>query len=110
MACNLKVDPSLAFDFLASIGTSSTLLVENDAGTAVIESALFNGNNVAPDANNRISITEVAGVNILSITINGAQDGDQVRVKEECEGGNSQVLRTFVFHTDPVQRYQINAT
>ncbi len=47
MPCNLKDDPTLAFDFVAKTGSTSVLFVENDAGTALVESALFNGANVA---------------------------------------------------------------
>ena len=112
MPCNLKTDQTFAFDFVAAKGSTSILFIENDAGTAVIESARFNGNNVTPDSKHRITITEKpeAAVNILSITINGAQNGDEVRLKEDCGGGVSEVRRKFVFRTDPVQRYQINAT
>jgi len=112
MPCSLKADPTLAFDFVAKAGSSSILFVENDADTALIESALFNDVDVTPDANNRITITEKQqpGVNFLSITINGAQNGDEVRLKEDCGGGNSEVRRTFTFQTDPVQRYQIKGT
>jgi hypothetical protein len=48
----------------------------SDAGTAVIEGARFNGASVAPDADDKITITEKAGVNILNIIINGSQNGD----------------------------------
>jgi len=110
MPCNLRNDPTLAFDFIAKTGSSSILFVENDTGTALIESALFNGANVVPDANNKITITEKAGVNILRFTVNGAQNGDEVRFKEDCGGGNSELRQKFTFQTDPVRGYQINAT
>jgi hypothetical protein len=110
MPCTLKDDPTLAFDFVAKTASSSILFVENNAGTALIESALFNGVNVAPDANNKITITEKAGVNILRFTINGALNGDEVRFKEDCGGGNSELRQKFTFNTDPVRGYQINAT
>src|SRR5690349_2119404 len=111
MPCNLKPDDSLAFDFVAPKGSTSVLFVENDAGTALIESARFNGTNVDPDGDNKITITEKAeaDINFLSITINGAQNGDTVRLKEDCGAGASRVLKSFAFG-DPLQRYQISAT
>ena len=110
MACNLQDDPTLAVDFIARSGATAVLFVENDAGTALIEDALFNSVEVVPDASNKISITCKPGVNALTITINGAQDGDQVRLKEDCGGGASEIRRQFTFATDPMKRYLINAT
>ncbi|HTS60790.1 MAG TPA: hypothetical protein VMH28_02140 [Candidatus Acidoferrales bacterium] len=110
MPCNLKDDPTLAADFIAKTGATSILFVENDAGTAAIEDALFNSAEVVPDDDNKITITTKAGFNSLTITINGAQNGDEVRLKEDCGGGVSELRRKFTFATDPMKRYLINAS
>jgi hypothetical protein len=109
MACNLQDDPTLACDFVARSGGTAVLFVENDAGTALIEDALFNSAEVVPDASNKVSITCKPGLNTLTITINGAQDGDEVRLKEVC-GDGFEIKRKFIFSTDPMKRYLINAT
>src|SRR4051794_35584733 len=111
MPCNLAPDVTMAFDFVAPKGSTSVLFLENDAGTALIESARFNGANVDPDENNQITITEKPepAINILTITINGAQNGDEIRLKEDCGGGTFRLLKTFAF-SDPAQRYQISAS
>lgn len=110
MTCDLKPDSTLAFDFVAKTGSSSTVFVENDAGTAVIESADFNGANVPVSDSGAITILEAAGVNILTITINGAQNDDAIRFKEDCGGNQTNLLKTFIFNGDPVRRYQIHAS
>jgi hypothetical protein len=108
MPCVLRDDPTFNFSFLGATGASATLFLENDAGTALIESALFNDEIVAVSDDFKVTITLQNGINILRITINGAQGGDQVRVKEDCGGGVSQLRKTFVFH-DPVRSFRIHA-
>jgi hypothetical protein len=109
MPCNLKPDPKFAYDFLAKAGSSSILYVENDSSNAVIESADFNNKDTPVSADGKITITEKVGLNILTITINGAEVGDNVRLKEDCGGGTTELKAQFVFDNDPVKRYQINA-
>jgi hypothetical protein len=111
MACNLTEDLTGAFDMVGPKGSTSTLFVENDAGTAVIETARFNNADVPPDANHKVTITEKAqaGINFLDITVNGVQDTDRVRLKEDCGDSNSRLLKTFQ-GSEPAQRFQINAT
>jgi hypothetical protein len=110
MPCNIKPDPTLAYDFVAKTGSSSTLYVETDSGGAVIESASFNGNDCPVSSDGEITITEKTGVNILTMTINGAEVGDEVRVKEDCGGGSNSLAAKFVFDNDPIKRYQIYAS
>jgi len=110
MACSLKPDPTLAFDFIAPTGSSSTLFVENDAATAVIVDANFNGSDITPTGDGKVTITEKPGVNILDITITGAKNGDEVRLKEDCGAGVTKVQKAFTFDGDPEKRYQINAS
>jgi hypothetical protein len=110
MSCNLKPDPTLAYDFVAKNASSSTLYVENDSSNAIIESADFNGSDAPVSADGKITITEKAGVNILTITINGAEVGDEVRLKEDCGAGATELKAHFVFDNDPVKRYQIYAS
>jgi hypothetical protein len=111
MACNLTEDETGDFDILGPKGSTSTLFVENDAGTAVIESARFNDVDVQPGVDSKITITQKAqaGVNFLDLTVNGIEDADNVRLKEDCGGGNSRVLKTFKGY-EPLQRFEINAT
>jgi hypothetical protein len=111
MACNLTEDLIGPFDILGPKGSTSVLFVENDAGTAVIESAELNEVDVQPDADQKIEITLVAdpSLNILDITVNGAQDADEVRLKEDCGGGQSRLLKKFR-GSEPAQRFQIHAT
>jgi hypothetical protein len=108
MPCFLRDDPTLNFSFLGATGSSATLFLENDAGTALIESALFNDEGVAVSDDFKITITLQTGINILRVTINGAEGGDQVRVKEDCGGGASRLRQTFEFH-DPVRSFRIHA-
>lgn len=110
MPCNLRPDPTLAYDFLAKNASSSILYVENDSSNAVIESADFNGSDAPVSADGKITVTEKPGLNILTITINGAEVGDEVRLKEDCGSGSAELKAQFVFDNDPVKRYQIYAS
>jgi hypothetical protein len=111
MACNLTEDLVGPFDILGPRGSTSTLFVENDAGTAVIETASFNDADLQPDDDQKITIVLVAipSLNILDITVNGVEDADQVRLKEDCGDGGSRLLKTFR-GAEPAQRFQIHAT
>src|SRR5437899_5162422 len=110
MACNLTEDLVGPFDILGPKGSTSILFVENDGGTAVIEAARFNDADVQPDEDQKITIVLVASpsLNILDITVNGVQDTDQVRLKEDCGDGNSRLLKKFR-GSEPAQRFQIHA-
>ena len=82
------------------------MFVENDLGTAEIVSALFNGTNVPPDAQNKVTFTPIAGQNRLIITVECPTPGP-VRFKEDCGGGVSQALETFD-SSEPSQEYRIH--
>ena len=109
MACHLRPDPTFTFNFLTATGAVSTVFVESDIGTALIESATFNGVEVVPTLTNTITFKALAGLNILTMTIFGAVDGDRIRFKEDCGDGTSTVQKTFDFSGNPV-RFQINAS
>jgi hypothetical protein len=111
MASFLKSDPTLAFDFLAKAGTRAIIFVENDAGSVQFESADLNGTDVPVGADGKITTPNFqAGLAVLSFTINVVLAGDQVRVKEDCGGGVTQLLKTFTFDGDPLKRYEIDVS
>jgi hypothetical protein len=110
LACNLQNDPGGTLLLLAKVGSSATLFVDSDSGNAAIESAQFNDVAVAADANGKLAIGPfVAGINILLMTIDDLEP-DSVRLKEDCGGGASQVLKTFDFdENEPAHEYKIFA-
>jgi hypothetical protein len=110
MRFNLTEDLVGPFDLLGPKGSTSILFIENDAGTAVIETASFNDAGVPPDNDQKIRIVLAAypSLNILDLTINGVQDTDEVRLKEDGGDGSSRLLKKFR-GSEPVQRFQIHA-
>ena len=111
MACSLRKDPGGAFDFLAAKDATVTIFVENDAGSATISSADLNGTDLPADDSGKIKTPKLqTGLATLSIVVDVALTGDEVRVKEDCGDGTSRLLKKFVFTGDPLKRYQIDVS
>jgi hypothetical protein len=104
------------FDALASAGSSATLLIQSErAPTATVTAATLNGAAVVIDGNGRIaSAVFSAGTNVLIMTVEGVNAGDDVQLVEDC-GATTSVLKTkFVGAApggaDPVVSFRIHAS
>lgn len=103
MACQLTRDPADANQFNTATGARVTLFVESDSGTVRIIAASLDGAPVALNADGTVTFpAAVAGWSILGLAFAAADPSEVFRIKENCGGGNSQLLLTWRLEPTPI--------
>jgi len=117
MACLCTKDPTGDFDALTRVGAAATVFIQSDdAPTATITAATFNDEPVVVDDDGLLLLPPAAGgTNVLALTIEGVEAGDDVQLVELCDDGVPSVLkRKFVGAApggaNPVMRFHIDAS
>jgi hypothetical protein len=116
MASQLSRDLSLMFDALASAGSRATLFIQSDsAPTATVTAATLNGTTVVISEDGKIATAVFsAGTNVLIMTVEGVNAGDDVQLVEDCGATTSVLKKKFVGAApggaDPVVSFRIHAT
>jgi hypothetical protein len=108
MPCNLRPDPSGAYDFMASAGAGVTLKVAGTTGLAGIASAMLNQKPLSVSDSDTLHFIVRAGINILRFSAGVSDPEDTVKVFEESADGDSETLDEFESNpNDPVTGYTI---
>jgi len=117
MSCNLKKDASLLFDARTTSGLNTVVFIKSDASPIVkVTAATFNGTEVTVDAAGKITLpASKKGTNVLNLTIEGAQAGDDIQLMEDCGDGKSSFLKKkragpAPGGADPVMGFRIHAS
>src|SRR5687767_6896727 len=115
MACNLRKDPEDRFDALSAAGRTATVFIRSDASPDVkITAATFNRVPVEVGDDGRIDLPSFRrNTNVLNLTIEGVQPGDDIQLVEECETGETLSTKTVGSApggADPVMGFRISAS
>jgi hypothetical protein len=102
LVCQLsKENPPGVYDFVAVTGAQMTVFAESDSGLVRIVAGTLNGTPVPVDADGNASFTAIAGVNLLNLAFVGPDPNEDFRIKEDCQGGDSQQLASWRIHATP---------
>lgn len=108
MACQLIADVSGTVDFLTTTGAQIKVFVESDSGTVRITAATLNSA-PTPVAAGTVAFSAVGGRNLLGLALAGADPADPYRIKEDCGGGNSNLMATGTLQDGPTRAFRIHA-
>ena len=87
--------PSGPTDFNAKKNAEITVFVDSDSGTVHLTAARINGTKITLDANEKATFKVPDPTNFLDLGFVAADPTEIFRIKEDCGGGDSQVLRTW---------------
>src|SRR5947209_7343463 len=95
MPCSLTPDPAGIRDFLVAPAAQVTMFADSDSGTVQIVAATLNSTAQQVDDTGNVTWTAATGINLLDLAFAGSDPDEVFRIKEDCGGGNSQILTTW---------------
>ncbi len=97
MACSLQDDASNKHDFTSPGGSNVTVKVTSTTPNVSVRFAKASHNDAALTVKNgdTIAFTVDPGENTLDLVVNASDANCNIRILEDCGGGNTQVLDEF---------------
>ncbi len=107
MSCVLDRDASGKYDFTTKKGSTAMVKASAGNGNAVISAARLNSADIPIQSDGTVSLTFLAGINIVKLVVNVSDPTDTVKILEVC-GTDTNTLEEFLnAPDDPVTGFSV---